>query len=54
MFEKVNPCHPDKVADRIAGALVDAAWPDLPLVWVATQGHDEAIFVIRREDLPGA
>ena len=22
MFEKVNPCHPDKVADRIAGALV--------------------------------
>jgi len=35
-------------------ALVDAAWPDLPLVWVATQGHDEAIFVIRREDLPGA
>ena len=20
MFEKVNPCHPDKVADRIAGA----------------------------------
>ena len=24
MFEKVNPCHPDKVADRIAGALVDA------------------------------
>ena len=26
MFEKVNPCHPDKVADRIAGALVDAAY----------------------------
>ena len=24
MFEKVNPCHPDKVADRIADALVDA------------------------------
>ena len=24
MFEKVNPCHPDKVADRITGALVDA------------------------------
>ena len=23
MFEKVNPSHPDKVADRIAGALVD-------------------------------
>ncbi len=26
MIEKVNPCHPDKVADRIAGALVDYAY----------------------------
>ena len=26
MFEKVNPMHPDKVADRIAGALVDLAY----------------------------
>lgn len=26
MFEKVNPCHPDKVADKIAGALVDLAY----------------------------
>lgn len=26
MFEKVNPSHPDKVADRIAGALVDMAY----------------------------
>ena len=26
MFEKVNPSHPDKIADRIAGALVDAAY----------------------------
>ena len=26
MFEKVNPGHPDKVADRIAGALVDMAY----------------------------
>lgn len=26
MFEKVNPCHPDKVADRIAGAVVDEAY----------------------------
>ena len=23
MIEKVNPAHPDKVADRIAGAIVD-------------------------------
>lgn len=26
MFEKVNPSHPDKVADRIAGAIVDLAY----------------------------
>ena len=26
MFEKVNPAHPDKLADRIAGAIVDEAY----------------------------
>lgn len=26
MFEKVNPNHPDKLADRIAGAIVDLAY----------------------------
>lgn len=26
MIEKVNPSHPDKVADRIAGAIVDLAY----------------------------
>lgn len=26
MFEKVNPAHPDKLADRIAGAIVDIAY----------------------------
>lgn len=26
MYEKVNPMHPDKVADRIAGAIVDYAY----------------------------
>ena len=26
MFEKVNPSHPDKIADRIAGAIVDYAY----------------------------
>ena len=26
MFEKVNPAHPDKVADKIAGAIVDLAY----------------------------
>ncbi len=26
MYEKVNPGHPDKIADRIAGAIVDLAY----------------------------
>ena len=26
MYEKVNPSHPDKVADRISGAIVDLAY----------------------------
>ena len=26
MYEKVNPQHPDKVADRIAGVIVDLAY----------------------------
>lgn len=31
MFEKVNPGHPDKVADRIAGALVDLAYKKMKI-----------------------
>ena len=26
MYEKVNPAHPDKIAERIAGAMVDATY----------------------------
>ena len=26
MFEKVSPSHPDKIADRISGAIVDLAY----------------------------
>ena len=26
MFEKVTPAHPDKIADRVAGAIVDLAY----------------------------
>ena len=26
MIEKVSPAHPDKIADRIAGAIVDLAY----------------------------
>ena len=42
MIEKVNPSHPDKVADRIAGALVDLAYTknERPKVAVETLiGH---------------
>lgn len=42
MFEKVNPSHPDKVADRIAGALVDLAYKksDSPRVAIEVMiGH---------------
>lgn len=28
MIEKVNPMHPDKISDRIAGAIVDLAYRD--------------------------
>ena len=42
MFEKVNPCHPDKVADRIAGAIVDLAYKNEPNPRIAVEvliGH---------------
>ena len=44
MFEKVNPGHPDKVADRIAGAIVDLAYKlqENPRVAVEVLiGHEE-------------
>lgn len=44
MFEKVNPMHPDKIADRIAGAVVDLAYmaEDNPKVAVEVLiGHGE-------------
>ena len=44
MFEKVNPCHPDKVADRIAGAIVDLCYTKSKFPKVACEvliGHGE-------------
>ena len=37
MIEKVNPSHPDKIADHIAGAIVDLAYrlQDDPKIWSA-------------------
>ena len=49
MFEKVNPAHPDKVADRIAGAIVDLAYKkdDNPKVAVEVLiGHGECNVII--------
>lgn len=45
MFEKVNPSHPDKVADRIAGALVDLAYKNELAPKIAVEvliGHGKA------------
>lgn len=42
MYEKVNPAHPDKIADRIAGALVDLAYTQEPDSRIAVEvllGH---------------
>lgn len=42
MFEKVNPSHPDKVADRIAGSMVDLAYANIKKPKVALEvmiGH---------------
>ena len=44
MFEKVNPSHPDKVADRIAGAIVDLCYAKNKTPKVACEvliGHGE-------------
>lgn len=44
MFEKVNPSHPDKMADRIAGALVDMAYAKQERPRIAVEvllGHGE-------------
>ena len=44
MFEKVNPSHPDKIADRIAGAIVDLAYAKVEDPKVACEvliGHNE-------------
>ena len=49
MFEKVNPKHPDKLADRIAGALVDKAYEkeDNPRIAVEVLlGHGECHIIV--------
>lgn len=49
MIEKVNPSHPDKIADRIAGAIVDKAYTlqDNPKIAVEVLiGHEEANIIV--------
>lgn len=49
MIEKVNPSHPDKVADRIAGALVDLAYSKVENPKIAVEvllGHGVANIII--------
>lgn len=49
MFEKVNPSHPDKVADRIAGALVDLAYKkafDPKIAVEVLLGHGECHIIV--------
>lgn len=48
MFEKVNPSHPDKVADRIAGALVDLAYSlqkDPKIAIEVLLGHGKCLII---------
>ena len=48
MYEKVNPNHPDKVADRIAGAIVDLAYTKQTNPKVAVEvliGHSNAYII---------
>ena len=49
MIEKVNPSHPDKVADRIAGALVDLAYSKVENPRIAVEvllGHGVVNIII--------
>jgi S-adenosylmethionine synthetase len=53
MFEKVNPSHPDKVADRIAGAIVDLAYTKNKNPKVAVEvllGHGKATVMIESSE----
>ena len=49
MIEKVNPMHPDKIADRIAGAIVDLAYEKNKNPKIAVEvliGHNNCKIII--------
>ena len=57
MFEKVNPSHPDKVADRIAGAVVDLCYTKSRDPKVACEvliGHGECNIQVETSEQIGA
>lgn len=54
MFEKVNPSHPDKIADRIAGAIVDIAYQKSENPKCAVEvliGHGRCLVIIESDVL---
>ena len=53
MIEKVNPSHPDKVADRIAGAIIDLAYKKNENPKIAVEvllGHGDCNIIIESSE----
>jgi len=49
MFEKVSPAHPDKMCDRLAGAIVDLAYSKEKNPRIAVEvlaGHGKVFIII--------
>lgn len=54
MSEKVNPSHPDKIADRIAGAMVDLAYQKNENCKIATEvliGHGKCHIIVETSEI---
>lgn len=54
MIEKVNPSHPDKLADRIAGAIVDLAYKKNQNPKIAVEillGHGDCHIIIETSEI---
>lgn len=52
MFEKVNKYHPDKVADRVAGAIVDKAYELSAEPHIAVEvllGHNHGLIIVETD-----
>lgn len=53
MIEKVNPKHPDKIADRIAGAIVDLAYTKNENPKIAVEvliGHGDCFIIVETSE----